>query len=129
MTLLRMTDLFTFGINGSLHPESCISAYKLCHLLIDYTRMITAAKRKLLEQPSNFYRLVPNAQGAHKNVEMTKNQQRAARKRVTDSETFSTLPGKLDHASVCAYKIPSFKSTTTTTPTLSVTPNYTETNF
>lgn len=102
LTLLRIADLMEFGINGTLQP--CTSAKKLCSLLIDFTRMITSAKRKLLEQRELFYKISYDTQGQRKEVEMNRVQQRAARKRCIDCN-FSSLPGKLDHASVVAWTV------------------------
>ncbi|CRK99349.1 CLUMA_CG012598, isoform A [Clunio marinus] len=102
LTLLRMSDLFCYGINGTLRP--CTNAKKLCSLLIDFTRMITSAKRKLLEQRELFWKISYDANGQRKEVEMTRVQQRVARKRMVDSH-FSSLPGKLDHASVVAWTV------------------------
>jgi hypothetical protein len=100
LTLLRMADLFQYGINGTLRP--CTSAKKLCSLLIDFTKMITSAKRKLLEQRELFWKISFDAHGHRKEVEMTRLQQRSARKKCVDTY-FSTLPGKLDHASCVAW--------------------------
>lgn len=122
LSLLRLNDIFSYGINGTLRP--CTTAKNLCLLLIDFVRMITTAKRKLLEQRESYYKMVCNEQGLRKEVEMSKNQQRAARKKVVDGEIFSSLPGKLDHATCCAWKVPFTESAA-----LSVLPNYTETNF
>lgn len=125
LTLLRLNDLFSFGINGTLRP--CTSAKKLCNLLIDFTRMITSAKRKILEQHENFYKLErANEQGIRREIEMTRGQQRAARKRVVDGSIYQSLPGKLDHASVVAWMIP---NNANAAQKLSIPLNYTETNF
>lgn len=105
LTLLRLEDLLSYGINGSLQP--CISARKLCHLLVDFAKMITAAKRKILEQRELFYKPVmsvapPESGTGHSagvirtEVEMNRLQQRAARKRVVDGQTFALLPGQLN---------------------------------
>lgn len=105
LTLLRLEDLLSYGINGSLQP--CTSARKLCHLLVDFAKMITAAKRKMLEQRELFYKPVmsvapPESTTGHSagviktEVEMNRLQQRAARKRVVDGQTFALLPGKLN---------------------------------
>jgi hypothetical protein len=102
LTLLRMSDLFCYGINGTLRP--CTNAKKLCSLLIDFTRMITSAKRKLLEQRELFWKISYDPSGQRKEVEMNRLQQRAARKRMVDTH-FSMLPGKLDHASVVAWSV------------------------
>lgn len=103
LTLLRMEDLLSYGINGTLKP--CTSARKLCHLLVDFAKMITAAKRKMLEQRELFYKVAtvvapPDPETGHssgvvkKEIEMNRLQQRAARKRVVDGQTFALLPGK-----------------------------------
>lgn len=106
LTLLRLEDLLSFGINGTLRP--CPSARKLCHLLVDFVRMITSAKRNILEQRELFVRhTIDPSNGAKREMELTKLQQRAARKRVVDGATFKTLPGKLDHASVVAFTVAS----------------------
>lgn len=102
LTLLRMADLFCYGINGTLRP--CNSAKRLCSLLIDFTKMITNAKRKLLEQRELFWKISHDPSGQRKEVEMNRLQQRAARKRTVDAH-FGSLPGKLDHASVVAWSV------------------------
>lgn len=126
LTLLRLNDLFSFGINGTSHP--CTSAKKLCQVLIDFVRTLTSAKRKLLEQHENYYKLVANEQGYRREIEMSRGQQRAARKRVVDGSIFSTLPGKLDHASIVAWMVP-LPSSSNNPQKLSIPLNYTETNF
>lgn len=103
LTLLRLEDLLSYGINGTLRP--CTSARKLCHLLVDFAKMITAAKRKILEQKELFYKVAtvvapPDPETGHssgvvkKEIEMNRLQQRAARKRVVDGQTFALLPGE-----------------------------------
>lgn len=109
LTLLRLEDLLCYGINGALQP--CPSARKLCHLLIDFAKMITSAKRNVLEQRELFYRVTTDASGMKREDELTKAQQRYARKRVVEGSTFSTLPGKLDHASVVAFTVGSNSGT------------------
>lgn len=102
LTLLRLEDLLSYGINGTLKP--CTSARKLCHLLVDFAKMITAAKRKILEQRELFYKVATvvapidpetgTSSGVVKQeIEMNRLQQRAARKRVVDGQTFALLPG------------------------------------
>lgn len=106
LTLLRLEDLLCYGINGTHHP--CPSARKLCHLLVDFAKMITSARRSLLEQRELYYRMVTDpVSGVRSEVELNKLQQRSARKRVVDGSTFSQLPGKLDHASVVAFTVES----------------------
>lgn len=103
LTLLRLEDLLCYGINGTLQP--CPSAQNLCHLLVDFAKMITSAKRNVLEQRELFYRITTDANGVKREEELTRAQQRYARKRVVEGTTFSSLPGKLDHASVVAFTV------------------------
>lgn len=102
LTLLRIEDLLSYGINGSL--QSSITAKKLCHLLVDFSKMITSAKRKMLEQRELFYKVAtvvspPDPETGKssgvikKEIEMNRLQQRDARKRVVNGQTFSFLPG------------------------------------
>lgn len=103
LTLLRLEDLLSYGINGTL--QQTVSARKCCQLLIDFARMITSARRKMLEQRELFYKVAtvvapPDPETGtssgviKKEIEMNRVQQRAARKRVCDGPTFSLLPGK-----------------------------------
>ncbi|XP_017073524.2 PP2C-like domain-containing protein CG9801 [Drosophila eugracilis] len=103
LTLYRLEDLLSYGINGTFSP--CVSARRLCHLLIDFVRMITSARRKTLEQRELFYKLATGPDGAKREVQLNRMQHRAARKRVVDSSAFVALPGKLDHATVMAYTV------------------------
>ncbi|KAH8313210.1 hypothetical protein KR067_001781 [Drosophila pandora] len=103
LTLYRLEDLLSYGINGTFSP--CASARKLCHLLIDFVRMITSARRKTLEQRELFYKLSTGPDGAKREVQLNRMQHRAARKRIVDSSAFVALPGKLDHATVMAYTV------------------------
>lgn len=103
LTLYRLEDLLSYGINGTFSP--CCSARRLCHLLIDFVRMITSARRKTLEQRELFYKLSTGPDGIKREVELNRMQHRVARKRVIDSATFIALPGKLDHATVVAYTV------------------------
>ncbi|KAH8406556.1 hypothetical protein KR215_007354 [Drosophila sulfurigaster] len=103
LTLYRLEDLLSYGINGTFSP--CSSARRLCHLLIDFVRMITSARRKTLEQRELFFKLSTGPDGVKREVQLNRMQHRAARKRVVDSSAFSALPGKLDHATVLAYTV------------------------
>lgn len=89
LTLLRLEDLLCYGINGTLRP--CSSAEKLCNLLIDFVKMITQAKRKILEQRELFYKMSTGIDGVKREVEMNRLQQRSARKRVVDGSTYQSL--------------------------------------
>uniref|UniRef100_A0A1B0AZU0 PPM-type phosphatase domain-containing protein n=1 Tax=Glossina palpalis gambiensis TaxID=67801 RepID=A0A1B0AZU0_9MUSC len=108
LTLYRLEDLLSYGINGTFSP--CVSARRLCHLLIDFVRMITSARRKTLEQRELFYKLSTGPDGVKREIELNRMQHRAARKRVIDSTTFSALPGKLDHATVVAFTAGTYQS-------------------
>jgi len=103
LMLLRLEDLLCYGINGTL--QTCPSARNLCHLLVDFAKMITSAKRNILEQRELYYRVTSDANGVKREEELTKAQQRYARKRIVEGSTFSSLPGKLDHASVVAFTV------------------------
>lgn len=103
LTLLRLEDLLCYGINGTLRP--CTTAKKLCNLLVDFAKMITSAKRKILEQRELYYKIQTRADGTRCEVELNRLQHKAARKKMVDSTTFSYLPGKLDHASVVAFTV------------------------
>ncbi|ALC47848.1 CG9801 [Drosophila busckii] len=111
LTLYRLEDLLSYGINGTFSP--CASARRLCHLLIDFVRMITSARRKTLEQRELFFKLSTGPDGVKREVELNRMQHRAARKRIVDSSTFSALPGKLDHATVLAYTVGGIESDAT----------------
>lgn len=115
LTLLRIEDLLSYGINGQL--QHCVSARKVCSLLIDFARMITSAKRSMLEQRELYYKVAtvmapPDPETGtssgviKKEIELNRVQQRAARKRVVDGSTFSQLPGMIFDISVkfCWYE-------------------------
>ena len=74
-------------------------------MLVDFASMITMAKRKLLEQRELYYKIVTDAEGRRKEVELNRNQQRGVRKRMVEGSTFSSMPGKLDHASIVAFTV------------------------
>lgn len=100
LTLLRMEDLFRNGMNRTFGP--CTTAKSLCNLLIEFSKKITLAKRKLLEQRELFWKVIYEPNGQRKEVELSRTHQQAARKRMIDSH-FKYLSGKLDHASVIAW--------------------------
>lgn len=101
LTLLRIFDLLTYGIDGAIRPST--TAKQLCQLLIDFATCITSAKRKLLEQRELYYKTVTDKDGQKKELQYNKHQQKIARKRMTDEKIFSSLPGKLDHATIVAF--------------------------
>lgn len=103
LTLLRIFDLLTYGIDGAMRPST--TAKQLCQLLIDFATCITSAKRKLLEQREIYYKTIVDKDGQRKEIPYNKQQQKIARKRMTDEKTYSSLPGKLDHATIVAYTV------------------------
>lgn len=103
LTLLRLDDLLSHGINGTL--RQCSSAKNLCHILVDFVQMITSAKRKILEQRELFYKSSIRPDGKRTEIELNRIQQKRARKKVISGTTFSYLPGKLDHATVVAFTV------------------------
>lgn len=103
LTLLRIFDLLTYGIDGTMRPSA--TAKQLCQILIDFAKYITSAKRKLLEQRELYYKTVVDKDGERKEIQYNKQQHKIARKRMTHENTFSSLPGKLDHATIVAYTI------------------------
>lgn len=103
LTLLRIFDLLTYGIDGAKRPST--NAKQLCQLLIDFATCITSAKRKLLEQRELYYKTVIDKDGKKKELQYNKQQQKIARKRMTEEKTFSSLPGKLDHATIVAFSV------------------------
>lgn len=118
LTLLRLEDLLSYGINGQLQP--CVSARKLCHLLVDFAKMITSAKRKMLEQRELFYKVAtvvapPDPETGtssgviKKEIEMNRLQQRAARKKVVDGQIFPLLPGMATFTPFFILDIPNTK--------------------
>lgn len=107
-SLLRMRDLFSYGDNEEIRP--CATAKRLCHILVDFAVMVTSAKRQILEQPENYYKTVVDGKGNRKQVAMNRNQQRLCRKRVIETDTFTGLPGKLDHATCVAWCVPHIKT-------------------
>lgn len=127
LSLLRMSLLLSNGTNPITQSTTVLTAKQVCHLLIDFAKMITAEKRKMLEQSENFHKIVIQENGVKIRVQLNRNRQRYARKKIIESSGFSMLPGKLDHASCIAWKVP----TTDQKPLLSIhtDANFKETNF
>ncbi|VDK78206.1 unnamed protein product [Litomosoides sigmodontis] len=108
LMLLRMSDIIS---NGILPPLSrlksssarrsrspidggvVVSASKLCHNLIQFARQLSMAKRRTLEDPE-LYQIEKH---------LSKSEQRNHRKMVRCK--LSEMPGKLDHATVVAFKV------------------------
>ncbi|XP_046433229.1 PP2C-like domain-containing protein CG9801 isoform X1 [Neodiprion fabricii] len=97
LTLLRMEDLLRRGVSGEGPP--CDNARRLCELLLDFAVRITAAKRRILEDPDLYY---AQQKDGHM-IQLSKLEQRNRRKKML--EKISMVPGKLDHATVVAYTV------------------------
>lgn len=96
LTLLRMEDLLNKGISG--YEQQCGTAKQLCKMLVDFSFKITAAKRHFLEDVDLYYEEQNKIL-----VELSMKEQKSRRKKCL--EKISTMPGKLDHASVVAYTV------------------------
>ncbi|XP_054161387.1 PP2C-like domain-containing protein CG9801 [Oppia nitens] len=92
LSLLRMEDLLMNGVNDG--DIKCNSAKNLCQLMVDFSTKLTQAKRRILEDP-DLYDNNDSSFGQH--------EQRQRRRRVGDK--LAMVPGKLDHASIVAYKV------------------------
>ncbi|CAG2164956.1 unnamed protein product [Oppiella nova] len=91
LSLLRMEDLLLNGVNEN--DSRCTTAKSLCHLMIDFSMKLTTAKRRILEDPELY----------EKDDQFGQYEQRERRRRV--GNRLALVPGKLDHASVVAYKV------------------------
>ena len=92
LTLLRMEDLIMNGVNEN--DKRCTSAKRLCQLMTEFSMKLTTAKRRILEDP-DLYDNEDNSFGQY--------EQRQRRRQVGDK--LAMVPGKLDHASIVAYKV------------------------
>ena len=92
LTLLRMEDLLLNGVNADDTP--CTTAKQLCQLMIEFSTKLTTAKRRILEDPDLY---------DDQNESFGQYEQRQRRRRVGDK--LAMVPGKLDHASIVAYKV------------------------
>lgn len=101
LTLLRMEDLLKRGVSGEGPP--CNSAKRLCELVLDFSVRITAAKRRILEDTDLYYAQQKNGEL----VALSKQEQKIRRRKTIDK--ISMVPGKLDHATVVAYMVGSYK--------------------
>lgn len=104
LTLLRMEDLLKLGVSGQGPPIQ--DARELCDLLLDFATRITAAKRHILEDPDLYCSVGEN----NSLLELSKMEQRARRRKVCDK--IAMVPGKLDHATVVAYQVGVYTSST-----------------
>ncbi|VDM39962.1 unnamed protein product [Toxocara canis] len=105
LMLLRMSDIVSNGILPPSARSRCspthhlpiggvtVSSSKLCHNLIQFAKQLSMAKRHTLEDPE-LYR---------NDKHLSKSEQKNRRKMVRAK--LSEMPGKLDHASVVAFKV------------------------
>ncbi|XP_022657806.1 PP2C-like domain-containing protein CG9801 [Varroa destructor] len=89
LTLLRMEDLLRHGVGGQEQERSATDARQVCERMVEFATRLTMAKRRILEDPE-LYR-----------DEHCTNRER--RQRVC--QKLALVPGKLDHASLCAVRL------------------------
>ncbi|XP_067136873.1 PP2C-like domain-containing protein CG9801 isoform X1 [Centruroides vittatus] len=94
LTLLRMEDLLTNGVNEGDDPAQ--NARQVCEQMIDFAVKLTVAKRRILEDPELY---------SEGDLAISLAEQRLRRRKA--GEKLAMVPGKLDHASVVAYMISS----------------------
>lgn len=92
LTLLRMEDIVKNGLK-EVDRSPDVTARSLCESLIEFASKLTTAKRRTLEDPDLY----------KDDEEFGQREQRRRRRKV--GEKLLVLPGKLDHASVVAYKV------------------------
>ncbi|KAF8362108.1 hypothetical protein PRIPAC_89031 [Pristionchus pacificus] len=99
LMLLRMRDIISNGFlprKDTLNDEPVTprppNPSRLCTSLTQFATQLSTAKRRVLENPE-----------LYKKEKLTKSEERARRKMVR--ERIADLPGKLDHASVVAYRV------------------------
>nr|XP_050023143.1 PP2C-like domain-containing protein CG9801 [Dermacentor andersoni] len=90
LTLLRMQDLLQQGLYQG--DGACSSAEDLCERMVDFATKLTAAKRRILEDPELY--AADSAPGED-----------ARRRRHRAGPRLAMVPGKLDHASLVAYQV------------------------
>lgn len=93
LTLLRMEDIVRNGLKEDKDRSPDVTARSLCESMIDFASKLTTAKRRTLEDPDLY----------NDDEEFGQREQRRRRRKVGDK--LLVLPGKLDHASVVAYKV------------------------
>ncbi|XP_028968345.1 PP2C-like domain-containing protein CG9801 [Galendromus occidentalis] len=102
LTLLRMEDLLRKGVGGD-EQVPVKTSREVCERMVEFATRLTMAKRRILEDPE-----------LYKDEQCTN---RERRQRVC--QKLALVPGKLDHASLCAvrlgrhHKTPSAKTTPT----------------
>ncbi|GMR37051.1 hypothetical protein PMAYCL1PPCAC_07246 [Pristionchus mayeri] len=100
LMLLRMRDIISTGLlprqdtSSTEEPATprVPNPSRLCTSLTQFASQLSTAKRRILEDPE-----------LYKKEKLKKSEERARRKMVR--ERIAELPGKLDHASVVAYRV------------------------
>jgi len=94
LTLLRIEDILNNAWGSAHHTGngSVESAAELCQRMLDFCQQLTTAKRKILEDPELYT-------GTDQNMQ----DQKLRRRRVC--EKLALVPGKLDHATIAAFKV------------------------
>lgn len=90
-----MEDLLVNGVNEN--DSACSTAKNLCELMIEFSSKLTMAKRRILEDPELYDEAGDCGSG------FGQHEQRYRRRRA--GEKLAMVPGKLDHASIVAYKV------------------------
>ncbi|CAK9299672.1 unnamed protein product [Gordionus sp. m RMFG-2023] len=78
-----------------------LTARDLCARLLNYCVKVTESKRRILENPKNFIEELGNTKDMD---ESRRFEYQRARRKMARRELFAA-PGKLDHATIVAYKI------------------------
>uniref|UniRef100_A0A915L2X1 PPM-type phosphatase domain-containing protein n=1 Tax=Romanomermis culicivorax TaxID=13658 RepID=A0A915L2X1_ROMCU len=102
LMLLRLEDMLRNGI--TLGDPAVTSAQQLCETLINFVIQLTTAKRKTLEDP-DLYKNESHLFDHHSSAAVVRAEQKKRRQMVR--QKISEMPGKLDHASVVAYRVTS----------------------
>ena len=76
------------------------TAAELCHRLVDFCQRLTAAKRRVLEDPGLYSE---HSRHALPDSDATRAEQKMRRRKVC--EKLAQVPGKLDHATVVAFAV------------------------
>ncbi|KRX39576.1 PP2C-like domain-containing protein [Trichinella murrelli] len=93
LMLHRMDDIARHGCGGQAASKSATTARQLCESFVEFTKLLTVAKRKVLQDPDLYKSTGKNSS----------NEIKAIRRMV--KYKLMELPGKLDHASVVAYRV------------------------
>ncbi len=101
LTLLRMEDILNRGGEDADSEQGPVkTSAELCQRMVDFCQRLTRAKRRILEDPE----LYPeHTRHALPDTDAVRLDQKLRRRRVC--EKLAAVPGKLDHATITAYKV------------------------